>query len=296
MSTNTKPAYDTYGFRFLDTLNSSFCQLFAVGHEHVTTHEYHWDGLKRIDGPLLLFQYTIAGYGMVEVDEQVYKVSPGHAFMVEIPSNHRYYLPPCSDSWEFYFILVRPTNISELWNDLVRQIGPVPKIPVDNTSILFLQNVFHAASKNHITDGFRASTIVYQFIMELYRYTTAFKKEKTSWPMKIQEATENMEKNYEHIQSLEEIAEFVGLSKYHFTRIFRKATGYSPIEYLTKIRMEQAVKLLRHTDLSIDEIAREIGYSNGSYFIKVFRQWIGFPPGEFRLGRDLASVNQLKFD
>jgi AraC-like DNA-binding protein len=289
-------SYDTYGFRFLDTLNGPFCQLFAVGYEKVTDKNYHWDGLKRIDGPLYLFQYTISGYGQVEINNTKYNVEPGSAFMVDIPSNHRYYLPEKSDSWEFYYLLFRPNNVAEQWKELVKTIGPVPRIPVNSTAVLFLKNIFHTASKNHITDGFRASAIVYQFVMELFRFSNSYKKEKEAWPKKIQDAVENMENNYACLQSLEEIARAVGLSKYHFTRTFRKATGYTPIEYLSKIRMEKAVSFLRQTDLSIDEIAKKIGYSNGSYFIKVFRLWIGFPPGEFRSGRDLASVNQMKFD
>ncbi|MFC4319980.1 AraC family transcriptional regulator [Litchfieldia salsa] len=291
-----RPSYDTYGFRFLDTLNGHFCQLFAVGYEKVTDESYYWDGLKRIDGPLYLFQYTISGFGQVEINDHKYRVGSGSAFMVEIPSDHRYYLPEESDSWEFYYVLFRPNNVSQQWEDLVGKIGHVPKIPEDSAAILFLKNIFHTASKNQITDGFRASAIVYQFVMELYRFSNSYKKEKDTWPKNIQDAVLNMEKNYDCLQSLEEIASAVGLSKYHFTRIFRKTTGYTPIEYLSKIRMEKAVNLLRHTDLSIDEIAKKIGYSSGSYFIKVFRQWIGFPPGEFRLGRDLASVSHLKFD
>ncbi|KKI91974.1 hypothetical protein WQ54_11820 [Bacillus sp. SA1-12] len=288
--------YKTYGFRFLDTANGPFCQLFAVGYEYVNDYRYIWDGLKRVDGPLFLFQYTISGYGCVEMNGETFQVGPGHAFMVEIPSNHRYYLPEKSNSWEFYYILIRPNAIVEQWEELVKQLGRVPKIPEDSSVILFLKNVFSAAGKNHISDGFRASSIVYQFIMELYRFSNAYKKEINTWPATIKTAVEYMEENYASLQSLEDIADAVGLSKYHFTRTFKKTTGYTPIEYVTKIRLEIAVKLLRHTELTIDEIAREIGYSTGSYFIKVFRQWLGFPPGEFRLGKDLAYVNQFTFD
>ena len=68
------------------------------------------------------------------------------------------------------------------------------------------------------------------------------------------------------------------------------------MEYLTKVRMEKAVQLLRNTDLTIEEIAKQIGYSNSSYFIKVFREWIGFSPGEFRLGKDFAFLHEFRFD
>ncbi|MFS0881350.1 AraC family transcriptional regulator [Metabacillus niabensis] len=288
---------ETYGFRFLDTLNGPFCQLFAVGHDLISNIEqYHWDGRKRVDGPLLLFQYTISGFGHLDIDEKTYKIMPGYAFMVEIPSDHIYYLPEESNSWEFYYILVRPTGIIHHWNELVGKIGRVIKINNDHSVISLLQNIFHAASRQQITDGYRAASIVYQFIMELFRFSDEHKKMKSNWPVKIQKAVEKMEKDYAYIQSLEEIAIEVEISKYHFIRIFKQSTGYTPIEYLTKVRMEKAVNLLRQSELTIDEIAKLIGYSNGSYFIKVFRKWLGFSPGEFRDGKDIASVNQLKFD
>src|SRR3954447_4818271 len=173
--------YGVYGFRFLDTLNSSFYQLFAVGYQNITDSSYDWDGLKRKDGPLLLFQYTISGFGNIEIDGVVHQVDAGSAFMVEIPSNHRYYLPSNSENWEFYFILLRPTNIQKGWTELIKLIGKVPNIPEDSPPIIFLKSAYFAASKNQITDGFRASSIVYQFIMELFRHSTAYKKEKEIW-------------------------------------------------------------------------------------------------------------------
>ncbi|MDQ0232563.1 AraC family transcriptional regulator [Metabacillus malikii] len=294
---NRKELINTYGFRFLDTLNGPFCQLFAIGYDIVKRGSaYDWDGLKRIDGPLLLFQYTLSGVGEIIINDIPHQVGAGTAFMVDIPSKHRYYLPEESDSWEFYFILIRPTNIYEQWIELVNQLGNVYKIHDHHLIIQFIKNTYFSARMNYITDGYQASSIVYQFIMELYRFANEYKKEKHSWPLKVREAVMYMEENYKEIQSLEELASAVGLSKYHFTRIFKNATGLTPIEYLTKVKMEKSVTLLRQSNLTIDEIAKQVGYSNGSYFIKVFKKWLGFSPGEFRLGKDLAVVNQLKFD
>lgn len=180
--------FGVYGFRFLDTLNSSFYQLFAVGYQNITDSLYDWDGLKRKDGPLILFQYTVSGYGNIEINGVVHQISPGCAFMVEIPSNHRYYLPQNSENWEFYFILFRPTNLQKEWKELIKLMGNVPLISELSSPITFLKNAYYAASRQQITDGFRASSIVYQFVMELYRYTAAYKKEKEIWPKKVIQA------------------------------------------------------------------------------------------------------------
>jgi AraC-like DNA-binding protein len=288
--------YGVYGFRFLDTLDQPFYKLYALGCQKVTEHTYNWDGLKRVDGPVLLFQYTLSGFGHIEINGKTHKLGPGKAFMVEIPGAHRYFLPKSSQSWEFYFVQFRPDFIQREWREIVRRFGPVVEVPKESSPILFLQQMFHAAARKQITDGYRASSIVYQFIMELYRLKSANKKEKAAWPEKIQQAAHHMEEQYVTLQSLEEIAESVGLSKYHFTRSFKNTTGLTPIEFLTKVRMEKAVALLRSTSLTVEEVAKEIGYSNGSYFIKVFRQWTGFCPGEFRNGEEMVSFSQMTFD
>ncbi|QGQ94450.1 AraC family transcriptional regulator [Paenibacillus psychroresistens] len=288
--------YSTYGFRFLDTKISSFYQLFAVGRERIVEHSYNWDGLTRVDGPLLLFQYTISDQGCIDIQDKTYDIYPNQAFLVEIPGQHRYYLPKSSESWEFGFILFRPHNILEHWETVVGQLGPIVNLPKESSVVYCMQEAFIAASNNRITDGFIASSIVYQFVMELLRFSNASKKAKSSWPPKIQQAVDYLDKNYDQLHSLEEIAQAVGLSKFHFTRSFSKTTGLTPIEYLTKIRMEKSIEYLRQTQLTMDEIARKLGYSNGSYYSKVFHKWVGFPPGEFRSGRDMTLVNHLKFD
>lgn len=286
----------TFGYRFLDTMNDSFCQIFSVGHDNITDPNYHWNGMTRIDGPLLLFQYTVSGQGCLTIDNTLHRVGPGQAMLVSIPGEHQYYLPEWSSGWEFYFILMRPANLMEHWQNLLVQLGAVCNMPEDCSAITLLKSIWNSASKNHITDGYRASSIAYQFIMELYRVKRDYNGAKDLWPPKIRLAADHMETCYNSLQSLEDIASSVELSKYYFTRSFKQTTRYTPIEYLTKIRMEKAVQLLGQTSMTIEEIAQLIGYSNGSYFIKVFRQWVGFTPGEFRNGREVASASQVTFD
>nr|MDF9460345.1 helix-turn-helix transcriptional regulator [Bacillus pumilus] len=72
------------------------------------------------------------------------------------------------------------------------------------------------------------------------------------------------------------------LSKSHFTREFKKATGFTPIHYLTNIRLEKAETLLKTTKYSIEEIAIQCGYRNANYLNKVFRKKIGMSPKQLR--------------
>jgi AraC family transcriptional regulator len=82
--------------------------------------------------------------------------------------------------------------------------------------------------------------------------------------------------------ALEDIANVLSLSQYHFCRLFKQATGVTPYQYLTQRRIERAKKLLLTTKLTITEIAFAVGLSNHSSFTRLFRQYVGVSPKLFR--------------
>jgi AraC family transcriptional regulator len=70
--------------------------------------------------------------------------------------------------------------------------------------------------------------------------------------------------------SLEELAAETGLSLFHFARMFKQSVGVPPRVYLTQLRIEKASELLRCTELSITEIAQEVGYSSSQVLARIF--------------------------
>ncbi len=82
--------------------------------------------------------------------------------------------------------------------------------------------------------------------------------------------------------SLDRICDASGLSLRHFTRLFKSETGSTPIKYLARHRVEQAKRLLLHSNRAIREIARLVGASNPTYFAYIFRQQTNMTPRQFR--------------
>lgn len=90
---------------------------------------------------------------------------------------------------------------------------------------------------------------------------------------------------HEHLAdefSLAALAEAAQLSEYHFSRLFKRATGVSPSQYFIRLRMARARQLLLDTDLSVIDIGMEVGYSSPSHFSQVFRREIGVTPSAYR--------------
>lgn len=287
----------TYGFRFAEDRELELCKLYATGSDIITDPSYYWDGLERTDGPLLLFQYTLAGEGIYETKDRTYRVTSGQAFLTEIPSAHRYYYHPESDEpWHFIFLLFRPDLIQAHWQKFVREAGEVAFLPMDSSPIRLLRMIVTDAAAGRITDPLIASSSVYQFMTELVRLQTTTRHNRENWPEHIQQATKYIETDYASMVSVDQLAERVALSKYHFIRRFSASTGLTPGVYLTRVRIKKAMELLRGTTLSIEQIAVQVGYSSGSYFIKAFRGLTGFTPGEFRSGGESLVYRRLFFD
>ncbi|MGM0586612.1 MAG: GlxA family transcriptional regulator, partial [Pseudomonadota bacterium] len=78
------------------------------------------------------------------------------------------------------------------------------------------------------------------------------------------------------------MAAAAGLAPRSFARRFRAATGFSPLEYLQTLRIEEAKQMLERTDLPSDEIAAEVGYEDPAHFRRVFRRLAGVTPGAYR--------------
>ncbi|MEP0547589.1 MAG: helix-turn-helix transcriptional regulator [Rhodothermales bacterium] len=80
------------------------------------------------------------------------------------------------------------------------------------------------------------------------------------------------------------IAQRAHLSEAHFAREFKRTLGETPLEYVTRCRVEQAQRLLRHSELHVGEIARRVGLRNASHFAKTFRERVGMTPSQYRRG------------
>ena len=81
--------------------------------------------------------------------------------------------------------------------------------------------------------------------------------------------------------SLDAMATQIGLSRFYFCRLFKQSTGLTPHQYLIKCRIDRAKALLKERNLSISDVAFEVGFSNQSHFTKHFKRLTGTTPKKF---------------
>ena len=81
---------------------------------------------------------------------------------------------------------------------------------------------------------------------------------------------------------LDDVADYLHLNASYFSRLFKKETGETFIEYVIRTKMQRAKELLDQTALSIVAICEQLGYDNPSYFNKLFKGCYGLTPTEYR--------------
>ena len=103
-----------------------------------------------------------------------------------------------------------------------------------------------------------------------------------NYSLPVRLACEYIDKNYQEDINLNKISNYVSLSKNYFCNIFKKETGITIWDYLIRIRMEEAKKMLLETEQKTYEISELVGYDDPSYFGRLFKKYTGFTPIEFR--------------
>ena len=121
-----------------------------------------------------------------------------------------------------------------------------------------------------------------QMVACINRDINVLERGRTRSRIEIRSAVQWIKDHMQEPISLPHIANQVGLSPHYVSRLFREETGCSVNQYITRLRMEKALELLRHTNKKVYEIAEEVGIPSYRYFTVTFRNWTGVSPTDYK--------------
>ena len=191
---------------------------------------------------------------------------------------------PGSPSCDYAFLL--PFYAKREGHPHVLRLGDEAAGPIYASMVELIKHYFRSTDQPHWQSGCKAS-----FVQILYQLTKRFQASEVMRAEFVQhrQLAERLARLFEFVRvnyaekiSVEQATQLVHMSQAQFMKVFKKVSGMTFVAHVTRVRINNALRLLRETDLTIAEIAAKTGFSDQSYFDRRFRQAFGKSPREWR--------------
>ena len=227
--------------------------------------------------------HILSGAGYYTVGEKTWKLEAGDTFILYPGVEVKYYADQ-QEPWEYAWAgfmgtdaasIIRNTGFLKERPFLKR--GNVPDDQIRNG----LEQIYNAKS-NGYEEAVAMTGALYSLLSVFMHYHEGEEQERDAKLLYVEKAENYIETNYSYPVTVEDIADYVGISRSHLFRSFQTYMNCSPKEYLTEYRIRQACRLLKETGLSVSAIAYSVGFENNLYFSKAFRKVKKTSPTEYR--------------
>ncbi|PLS05328.1 AraC family transcriptional regulator [Neobacillus cucumis] len=231
--------------------------------------------------------FITKGNGEIVINGKKYTLSPGK-LIVFTPGMICDKKTSSTEPLEFYFIRFTHAGAFEkkdqwhfkLPQELTFPLHGVYTIKNNTGVVLLLEEINSLSKRRGATTAFKQKILFQEllltFIHDFHAQTISGDSSQV-----IEETIEYISKHYHQPITLDDLAKMAGLSKSHYSRLFKKNVGYSPIEYLTHLRIDRAKELLAHSDIRIKEVSQNVGYDDELYFSRIFKKVVGVAPTQF---------------
>lgn len=231
--------------------------------------------------------YCVDGSGFYVVDGKRYDVTKNQYFILPAGKPHEYGSKE-GRQWTIYWLHFRGEHAPVFAEGIVKpqDINITTDSRIKDRLDIF-EEILNILYTGESIDDFRyASSLLHHFLASM-RYLQQFRSATTSRQGRgsadpTEAAIHFMNENIENRITLNDILRYVGYSQSHFSALFKKQTGNSPLAYFNKLRVEHSCRLLRQTDLRVNQICYRIGIDDPYYFSRLFSKQMGMSPKKYR--------------
>lgn len=243
---------------------------------------FHFRERKNGCGQYVLI-FCTEGKGWFTVHNKRYDVVP-NTFFILPPGVHHAYGADERNPWSIYWIHFQghsAVHIAKKVN-ILHHIHPVRFGTTDDRLQLF-EEIYQSLDDGYSIENLQYTSMCLWHLLSSFVFVDHFKHflyEKRQDT--ISRAIEFFKANLSRNVTLAEVADHLGFSSSHCSFLFRSRTGYAPLEYFSRLRIQRACQYLDLTELRIKEIASSLGYDDPYYFSRVFNKVMGLSPRKYK--------------
>ena len=243
--------------------------------------------------------YIVSGKGKQYVDGKEYPVTRGDLLFINYNQTHAF---SSGKGMEYYNIYMQPSVVSanlinadnafrmlalKSFEDFREGVGEDhPVVRFSAKELFEVETCIQAIKRELESEESGSDTVVKSYLTILltymFRKMAVYEDVQGEKHGKIQELIRYIEENCTKKLSLEELANQCFYNPSYFCRVFKEYSGVTVTEFIHENRIRKSCELLKNTSMSIEDISRQIGYTNKTSFYKRFRAQLGISPADYR--------------
>jgi len=234
-----------------------------------------------------VLMYCVEGEGWFEVDNQVQKVVANQVFVLPKAKSHSYG-SKSKNPWTIYWIHFDGEKAAFFANGLEKPllISQQKDSRMEDRFKLF-EEIFSTLKNGYGKDNLEFSITALFYFFGSLKYLSTYRacnslQQPSQQRDVADEAIHYMRENVRKKLTLKEISEYVGFSASHFSGLFQRKTGHSPLNYLIHLKIQEACHYLDFSDMKINQICMLVGFEDPFYFSRIFTKTMGSSPSEYR--------------
>lgn len=244
--------------------------------------KFHY--IKRVHGAdQHILIYCIKGKGKVTVEKEKYQLDPGNFIIIPRNAEHQYSADE-NDPWTIYWV-----HFSGSQSNLVRQYmeniaGSIKGfVHYDQQRTDLFNLIYEQLNRGYgIENMVYANMCFHHYLASYMRPMKANATHSSSESDVVNMVIDFMKKNIGSTFTLQQMSNEANISPSHLSFLFKKKTGYPPIEYFNHLKVQQACQYLLFTDMRIKTISDMLGIDDPYYFSRFFKKLMGVSPNIYR--------------
>jgi len=225
--------------------------------------------------------YCHEGKGQVKIKKTNYKIEAGDFFTIPMKTAHTYEADE-ENPWTIYWVHFKGTTSSQIVSCIEKQIGLKGFIQYNEKSIELFNEIYNQLERGYGTDTLMYANMCLWHFLTTFLFNDRYSLGKLANKDATDIAIDFLSHNINKVLALEDIAGEVNLSPSHFSHLFKKKTGFSPIEYFNHLKVQKACQYLLFTKLRVKEISQQLGIEDQYYFSRLFTKIMGIAPNDYR--------------
>lgn len=238
--------------------------------------------LAGVDQSIII--YCIKGRGWCEMGGARREIAPGELLVIPPGTPHTYGADE-KRPWTIYWAHIKgESNLSLLAEMGITRAEPVLSLGEEPELLALFEKLLEVIEHGYASARLvYASQILTHLIGSIIWVSHNSLAGSANTTQKVKQSIVFMKQHLDRPSTVASFAATANLSESHYRSLFKRQTGYSPMDYFIRLRVHKACQLLDTTNLSVKEVARSTGFDDALYFSRAFKCVIGLSPAKYRL-------------